>query len=80
MQLAKTAEKAMVIGGESVYRQMLPLCDRAIITKVHVTPESDTYFPNLDEHPQWELSEVVQSGTEDGIEYEMCIYRKKGTV
>ena len=64
-------EKVFVIGGGSIYRQMLPMCDRAIITKVHVTPESDTYFPNLDEHPQWELSEVVASGTEDGIEYEM---------
>ena len=78
-ELAKTAEKAMVIGGGSIYRQMLPYCDRAIITKVHVTPESDTYFPNLDEAPDWELSEILQSGTENGIAYEMCIYMKKGT-
>ena len=79
VELAKSAEKAMVIGGGSVYRQMLDFCDRAIITKVHVTPASDTFFPNLDEHPLWELSEVVQSGEEDGIAYEMCIYKKKGT-
>ena len=79
MELAKTAEKAMVIGGGSVYRQMLDFCDRAIITKVHVTPESDTFFPNLDVHPQWELAEILQSGEEEGIAYEMCIYRKKGT-
>ena len=78
-ELAKTAEKAMVIGGGSIYRQMLPFCDRAIITKVHVTPESDTYFPNLDEAPDWELAEILQSGVEDGIAYEMCIYTKKGT-
>lgn len=79
MELAKTAEKAMVIGGGSVYRQLLDFCDRAIITKVHVTPESDTFFPNLDAHPQWELAEILQSGEEEGIAYEMCIYRKKGT-
>ena len=78
-QLAQTAEKAMVIGGGSIYRQMLPYCDKAIITKVHVTPESDTYFPNLDEDPAWELSEVLQSGEENGISYEMCVYTKKGT-
>lgn len=78
-ELAKTAEKAMVIGGGSIYRQMLPFCNRAIITKVHVTPESDTYFPNLDESPEWELSEILQSGEENGIAYEMCIYKKKGT-
>ena len=79
MELAKTAEKAMVIGGGSIYRQMLPFCERAIITKVHVTPESDTFFPNLDEDPEWELSEVVLSGEENEIAYEMCIYTKKGT-
>ena len=79
-ELAKTAEKAMVIGGGSIYRQMLPMCDRAIITKGHVTPESDTYFPNLDEHPDWVMTETLQSGEENGIAYEMCIYSKKGTV
>ena len=78
-ELAKSADKAMVIGGGTVYRQMLPLCDRAYITKVHVTPESDTYFPNLDEAEDWELSEILQSGEEDGISYEMCLYKRKGT-
>ena len=76
-ELAKTAERAMVIGGGSIYRQMLPFCDKAIITKVHVTPESDTYFPNLDADPQWELVETLQSGEENGIGYEMCVYRRK---
>ena len=78
-QLAGTAEKAMVIGGGSIYCQMLPYCDKAIITKVHVTPESDTFFPNLDEDPAWELTEVLQSGEENGIAYEMCVYTRKGT-
>ena len=76
-ELAKTAEKAMVIGGGSIYRQMLPFCDRAIITKVHVTPESDTFFPNLDEDPAWELTEILLSGEESGIDYEMCVYCRK---
>jgi len=39
-ELAKTSKRAMVIGGGSIYRQMLPMCDTAFITKVHVTPES----------------------------------------
>ena len=76
-EFAKTAEKAMVIGGGSIYRQMLPLCDRAYVTKVHVTPESDTFFPDLDAAEDWELSEVLQSGEENGISYEMCLYKKK---
>ena len=80
VELAKTAERAMVIGGGSVYRQMLPYCHKAYVTKVHCTPDSDTFFPKLEEDPAWELQEVVLSGEENGIAYEMCLYKRKGTV
>ena len=79
VQLAKTAERAFVIGGGSIYQQMMPYCDTAVITKVHCTIPCDTYFPNLDEDPAWERMETVQSGEENGIAYEMCIYKRKGT-
>ena len=75
-ELAKTAERAMVIGGGSVYKQMLPMCDKAYVTKVHTCPESDTYFPNLDQDPAWKLTQVLQSGEENGIQYEMCLYER----
>ncbi len=74
--LAETAERAMVIGGGSIYRQMLPMCDTAYITKVHAAPKSDTFFPNLDNDPAWKLETVLQSGEENGISYEMCLYRR----
>ena len=77
VEMAKTAPRAMVIGGGSIYRQMLPFCDAAYVTKVHATPESDTFFPNLDGDPQWRLAEVLQAGEENGISYEMCLYRRK---
>ena len=76
-ELAKTAPRAMVIGGGSIYRQMLPYCDTAYITKVHVTPESDTWFPNLDEMDDWYLAETLQSGEENGISYEMLLYKRR---
>ena len=76
-ELAKTAERAMVIGGGSIYRQMLPYCDTAYITKVHATPASDTYFPNLDEDQDWKLEQILLSGFEEGIGYEMCLYKRK---
>ena len=75
--ICRNDEKVFVIGGGSVYRQMLPMCDRAYITKVHCTPVSDTYFPNLDELPDWEMTELVESGEEDGIGYEVCLYVRK---
>ena len=74
--LARTAERAMVIGGGSIYKQLHPYCDTAYVTKVHVTPESDTFFPNLDTDPQWKLAEILQQGEENGIGYEMCLYKR----
>ena len=70
-------EKVFVIGGGSIYRQMLPMCQKAYVTKVHACPKSDTYFPNLDEMPDWRLKEVLLIGEENGISYEMCLYEKK---
>ena len=77
VELAKTADRCFVIGGGSVYKQMLSFCDTAYITKVHVTPESDTFFPNLDEREDWYLAETLLTGEEDGIDYEMLLYRRK---
>ena len=74
--IAETAERAMVIGGGSVYRQLLPYCDTAYITKVHALPESDTFFPNLDQDPQWKLEQTLLTGEENGIAYEMCLYKR----
>ena len=75
-ELTKDHPRVMVIGGGSVYKQMLGLCDTAYVTKVHACPDSDTFFPNLEEDPDWVLSEVLQTGEENGIGYEICLYRR----
>ena len=74
--LAEKADRSMVIGGGSIYRQMLPYCDKAYVTKVHTTVCSDTFFPNMDEDKNWKLTDVLQSGEENGIAYEMCLYTR----
>ena len=76
VELTKQYPRVMVIGGGSIYRQMLPYCNKAYVTKVHATPESDTHFPNLDEDPQWHLTQVLQSGEENGIAYDICLYER----
>ena len=77
VELAKTVQRAMVIGGGSVYRQMLPYCDTAYITKVHTVIPCDTYFPNLDEMEDWYIAESMMSGEENGIGYEMLLYKRR---
>ena len=49
-------EQIYIIGGEQIYRQFLPYCDRAYITKIDYHYEADTHFPNLDEDPEWEMT------------------------
>ena len=70
-------ERVFVIGGGTVYRQMLPMCDRAYITKVHTTVPCDTWFPNLDELDDWKLAETLETGEENGIAYDICVYVRK---
>ncbi|MCD7755006.1 MAG: dihydrofolate reductase [Firmicutes bacterium] len=74
--LAARAQSAFVIGGGSVYRQMLPLCSGAYVTKLHCAPVSDTFFPDLDADPQWRMAEILCSGVENGIAYEICRYER----
>lgn len=76
VEMCRFDERVFVIGGGAVYRELLPLCDRAYITRVHVTPESDTFFPNLDELPDWKRTQTLEAGEENGISYEVLLYEK----
>lgn len=74
LEEAGKRERVFVIGGGSVYRQMLPYCAGAYITKVHALPASDTFLPDLDRDPGWRLDAVITQGEENGIRYEICHY------
>lgn len=47
-----------VIGGASVYEQLLPYCTYAYVTKCIGTKEADTFFPNLDQHNDWKCRRI----------------------
>ena len=72
----ESPDSVWVIGGESVYRQMLPLCDEVWVTFHDVVLPADTWFPNLDERPDWLLMRLAEEGTrtDDGIPYEFRTY------
>ena len=68
------AEDIYVIGGESIYRQLLPYCDKAYVTKIEHAYDADTFFPNLDEDPQWRMTKTSDEQTYFDLEYEFTIY------
>ena len=70
------AEDVYVIGGESVYRALLPYCDKAYVTRIDHAYLADTYFPNLDEDPEWKMTKVSDEQTYFDLEYVFTIYER----
>lgn len=66
-----------IIGGTSVYEQMLPYCDVAHITKIHHTYAADSYFPNLDQMEEWAITRDSEEQTYFDLEYQFLQYEKK---
>ena len=66
-----------VIGGESIYRQMLPLCSTAHITKVDYAYQADAHFPDLDKEEGWKITETSDERTYFDIIYEFVKYERE---
>lgn len=66
-----------VIGGDSVYKLLLPYCDIAHVTKIDYEYEADSFFPNLDEMPEWEVTASSVEQTYFDLEYAFVKYTKK---
>lgn len=73
------SEDIYIIGGESVYRQMVDLCDVAHITKIDYEYLADAWFPSLDERTEWELAADSEEQTYFDLEYYFLRYERKKT-
>ncbi len=71
------SEDVYIIGGESVYRQMLPYCNVAHVTKIDHAYQADTYFPNLDREEEWEITADSEEQTYFDIAYQFIKYERK---
>uniref|UniRef100_UPI004056B390 dihydrofolate reductase n=1 Tax=Acetatifactor sp. TaxID=1872090 RepID=UPI004056B390 len=70
-------ENIYIIGGDSVYRQMLPYCNVAHITKIDHEYEADAYFPNLDKDNEWEITAESDEQTYFDIAYQFLKYERR---
>ena len=71
------SEDIYVIGGESIYRQLVDECDVAHITKIDFAYDADAYFPNLDEKDEWEITADSEEQTYFNLIYHFLKYEKK---
>ena len=65
-----------VIGGEKIYRQMLPYCDEAFITRIDAVREADAFLPNLDRDPEWYLAATGETKEHEGLIFRFCTYKR----
>lgn len=70
-------EDVWVIGGESVYNQMLPFCDHVYVTMNDTILPADSHFPDLDQDPSWKVESRTEGGTTaDGVRFDYVVYAK----
>lgn len=73
----RNSESLYVIGGGTVYSQLMELCDTAYITKFEKEYEADTFIENLDKAEDWYLAEESEPMEERGTVYRFCTYKRK---
>lgn len=70
-----TDNDVFIIGGGEIYKQLLPYCDRVYVTLIEKSHDNvDTYFPNLDKDPNWEVSTCTELRDYKDIPYAFLTY------
>ena len=69
-----------VIGGESIYRELLDQCDTAYLTKIDHVYDADAFFPDIDAMPEWQCIYKSEEQTYFNLVYYFTEYRKQITV
>jgi dihydrofolate reductase len=66
-----------VVGGDSVYKQLVPMCDEVIATKIDFAYDADKFFPNLDNDDEWYVDSESEEITYYDIIFNYVNYRKR---
>lgn len=76
-ELKKYDDKSIyIIGGDSVYKQLLPYCDVAHVTKIDHSYEADAFFENLDKSPDWEITDSSEEQYYFDLTYNFVKYER----
>lgn len=68
-----------VIGGGQIYKELLQYCDIVYLTKILESHDNvDTYFPNIDKMPEWEITDMSEIKEHHGVKYQFYTYRNRG--
>lgn len=76
-ELINGDDNAFVIGGEAIYRALLPYCSRAYITMVDAQADADRFFPNIEQMEEWTLASASEWKEHEGIRFQFREYHRK---
>jgi len=76
LDIVKGDENAFVIGGEAIYRTMLPYCERAYVTMVDAEADADRFFPRIEEMDDWTLVQASEWKEHEGIRFQFREYHR----
>ena len=71
------SEDVYIIGGDSIYKEFLPYCDVAHVTRTDHVYDADAWFPNLEEDPAWVLTGESEEKTYFDLEFRFCRYERR---
>lgn len=69
-------EDICVIGGATVYRELLPYTDHVYVTKLDYAYQADAYFPDLDHDPHWKMTGEGEEQTYFDVPYVFAEYSR----
>lgn len=72
----KYPTEPFVIGGATIYRIMLPYCDTCLVTINDCKDEPDTYYPNLQESGEWEMTEEGDVQEWKGVHFRFTTWKR----
>ena len=73
-------DEIYIIGGASVYKEMLPYCDEVLVTKVDADGNADVFFENLDNRDDFSLISESEKIEDNGHVIKFTTYKNKATV
>ena len=70
-------EDIYIIGGESIYREFLPYCNTAYITKIHKSFTCDAFLENLHKDSRWHLTQKGEPMAFEDITFSFDVYSRR---
>jgi len=74
---SRDTDDVFVIGGAAVYRELLPFCGIAYVTRFYAKKEADSFFPCLDGDESWQLVERSDLREHEGLTFTFDRYERR---